>query len=99
MPDRVNAKPLRCYHFPFQVVADHPRLVRLDAEDRQSVAVGAFFGFAETVFAFDLDVVEAVGQLKALDLGALRLRGTVGDQRQFDTRVAQRIDDLMCVRE
>ena len=37
--------------------------------------VGALVRLAETMFALDLDVIEAVRQRKALDLGALGIGG------------------------
>lgn len=37
--------------------------------------IGTFLGLAEAVLAFDLDVVKAVRELEALDLGALGIGG------------------------
>ncbi len=57
--------------------------------------IGALFRLAETMFAFDLDVIEAMGQFEAFDLGALGLGGAVGHQRQFDPARLQRVDGIM----
>ena len=73
-PDRVDAEALRRHDFPFQIVADHPGLGRGDAERLHRVQIGALLRLAETVLALDLDVIEAVRQREALDLGALRCR-------------------------
>jgi len=58
VPDRVNAEALRADDFPFEVVADHPRLVRADSELFHCMLVGPLLGLAEAVLALDLDVVE-----------------------------------------
>ena len=46
------------------------------------MSIGALLGFAETVLAFDLDMIEPMRQVEALDLGALRFSGAIGYQRQ-----------------
>ena len=40
---------------------------------RHGVPVGALLGLAEAVLALDLDVMEAPGEIEAIDLGALQL--------------------------
>ena len=70
-PDRIDAEALRHLDFPFQIVADHPGLGRRHAQRLHGVQVGALVRLAETMLAFDLDVIEPVRQRKALDLGAL----------------------------
>src|SRR5438067_1739848 len=92
MPDRENAEPLRSGHLPLQIVADHPGFVRLDAQGRHCVEVGALFGFAEAVLAFDLNVVEQRSDGKPLDLGALTFGAAVGDQRQQHASRPQGLD-------
>src|SRR2546426_7095916 len=47
------------------------------------------------MFALDLDVIEAMRQQKALDLGALGLRCAIGHQRQLDTACLEFIDGVM----
>jgi len=54
----LNAEALRADDFPFEVVADHPRLVRADSELFHCMLVGPLLGLAEAVLALDLDVVE-----------------------------------------
>ena len=51
--------------------------------------IGALLRLAETVLALDLDVIEAMRQREALDLGALGVGGAVGDQRQPDAERLQ----------
>src|SRR4249919_2061587 len=51
-PDRVDAEPLRCHDFPFQIVADHPGVARGDAERLHGVQIGALLRLAKTVLAF-----------------------------------------------
>ena len=58
VPDRVNAEALRADDFPFEVVADHPGLLRPDSEHFHRMLVGPLLGLAEAVLALDLDVVE-----------------------------------------
>jgi hypothetical protein len=73
VPDCVNAEALRGDDFPFEVIADHPGLVRANSEHFHRMGVGPFLGLAEAVLALDLDVVETVFKGKTQDLGALRL--------------------------
>ena len=47
------------------------------------------------MLALDLDVIEAVRQFKALDLGALGVGGAVGHQRQLDAARLQGVDRVM----
>ena len=63
------------------------------------MAIGLLLGFAEAVLALDLDVVEAVRQGKALDLGALRRGCAVGDERELDAELLQAVERLMRARE
>ena len=55
VPDGVNSQTLRRSDLPFQIVADHPGLVRLDAEGCECMAVGLLLGLAEAVLALDLE--------------------------------------------
>ena len=64
---------------------------------RHGVPVGALLGLAEAVLALDLDVMEAPGQVEAIDLGALQLGRAVGDEGEQHPLPAQRIDDLVGV--
>ena len=57
--------------------------------------IGALFRLAETVLALDLDVIEAVRQREAFDLGALGLGGAVGHERKLDAVRLQRVDRIM----
>ena len=61
--------------------------------------IGPFVGFAETMLALDLDVIEAMGQREAFDLGALDAGCAIGDQREFDAERLQRIDRVMRARK
>ena len=54
VPDCVNAEALRGDDFPFEVVADHPGVVRADSERFHRMIVGPLLGLAETVLALDL---------------------------------------------
>ena len=47
------------------------------------------------MLALDLDVIEAMRELEALDLGALHVGGAVGDQREFDAACLERVDRIM----
>src|SRR4029079_16780489 len=98
-PDGVDAETLRGYNFPFQIVADHPGLGRGDAERFHRVQIGALLRLAKAMLAFDLDMIEAVRQRQAFDLGALRAGGAVGHQRQFDAEFLERVDRVMRARE
>src|ERR1700719_1688324 len=60
VPDRVDPEALRRDDLPFEIVADHPGVLGPDPERRHRMAIGLLLGFAETVLALDLDVVEAV---------------------------------------
>src|SRR5262249_3017647 len=84
VPDAAHAELLRCDDFPFVVVAYHPGIARLDAQPLERVAVDRELGLALAELAFDLDMVEAVRELKAHDLLALKRRRPVGDQRKLD---------------
>src|SRR5207249_6210131 len=59
------------------------------------VSIGAFLRLAEAVLAFDLEVVEALFEGKADNLGALRLGGSVGHQRQAHAQLLEAIEGLM----
>ena len=61
--------------------------------------IGLLLGLAEAVLALDLDVVEAVLQREAHDLGALRLGRAVGDQRELDPELLQPVERLVRARE
>jgi hypothetical protein len=90
VPDRVNAEPLGCHDFPFKIVAEHPGLVRPDAEHFHRMIVGPLLGLAEAVLALDLDVVETVFEGETHDLGTLRL-GPVGPRTGYgliDARIS-----------
>ena len=47
------------------------------------------------MLAFDLDVVETVFEGETHDLGALRLGGPVGDQRQLYAPLLQLVEGLV----
>ena len=51
------------------------------------------------MLALDLDVVETVFEGETHDLGALRLRRAVGDQRQLDAQLLQPVERLVRVGE
>ena len=72
VPDRMDAETLRRRHFPFEIVADHPGLSGFDAERVHGVGIGALFGFAESVLALDLNMVEPLCESKPDNLGPLR---------------------------
>ena len=91
----MNAKTLRGDDFPFEVIADHPGLVRANSEHFHRMGVGPFLGLAEAVLALDLDVVETLFESEPHDLGALRLGRAVGDQRQLDAQLLQPIEGLV----
>ena len=74
VPDRVDAEALRCGNLPLEIVAHHPGLRRRDAQRAHGMPVRALLGFAETMLAFDLDVMETAAQIEAIDLGALQAR-------------------------
>ena len=95
MPDGEDAEALGRGHLPFQVVAHHPGIASLDGEGRHGVAIGAFLGLAEAVLALDLDVVEAPGEVEALDLGPLAFRRAVGHQRQQDATGLEGVEGLV----
>src|SRR6202030_102158 len=99
IPDRIDAEALRRDDLPFEIVADHPGLVRRDAERSERMAIGLLLRLAEAVLALDLDVVEAVLQGKALDLGALRRSRAIGDERELDAEFLQPIERLVRARE
>ena len=61
------------------------------------MAVDGELGLALAELALDLDVVEAMGEVEALDLGALGFGGAVGDEGEADAGVAQRVDRGMGV--
>src|SRR4051812_41560126 len=98
-PDRIDAEALRRLDLPFQIVADHPGIVRPDTERLHGVEIGALFRLAKAVLALDMDVVEAVNELEALDLGALGVGGAVGDERELDAECLELVDRLMRARE
>src|SRR5689334_15782246 len=68
MPNRVHAEPLGCYNLPFKVVADHPGLLRADAEHFHRMIIGPLLGLAEAVLALDLGMVETVFEGEPHDL-------------------------------
>src|SRR5689334_20343310 len=69
-PDRVDTEALGSNDFPFQIVADHPCVRGVDAKRLQCMAIGLLVRLAEALLALDLDMIEAVRQSEALDLGA-----------------------------
>ena len=77
---------------PFEIVADHPGVGRLDGQAFQGVRVNRRLGLALAELALDLDMVEAVLELEPCDLGALGEGGTVGDERELHAGGAQRVD-------
>ena len=93
-PDRMDAQPLRRLDFPFQVVANHPSLLRLGVQRLKCVRVGAFFRLAETVLAFDLDMREVARKIETLDLLALPDAVTVRDERKSDATVVECLQRL-----
>src|SRR5512140_2116116 len=50
VPDRMDAELLRRRHFPLQIVADHPGLMRFDSQRGHGVQIGARLGLAKTMF-------------------------------------------------
>ena len=73
--------------------------MRPDSEHFHGMGVGTLLGFAETVLALDLNVVEAVFEAELHDLGALRLACAVGDQGEPDTLLLKPIERRMRVGE
>jgi hypothetical protein len=61
------------------------------------VQIGPLLGLAEPALALDLDVVEPVCEFESFDLGALRVSGAVGDQRQEDAPLLERVDHFVSV--
>src|SRR5437870_803686 len=59
------------------------------------MGVSAFLGFAKAVLALDLDVVEALFEGEADDLGALRRGGAIGDECQAHTQRLEAIEGLV----
>src|SRR5262249_45429610 len=92
VPDRVDPEPLRGNDLPFEVVADHPCLLRPDAECLHSMGVGTFLRFAEAVLSLDLNMVEPLFEGEAGHLRALRLGGAIGDERQSYTELFEAIE-------
>src|SRR5580700_113954 len=95
IPDRIDAEPLRRDHLPFEIVANHPGVVRRDPKRGERVTIGLLLRLAEAVLALDLDVVEAVLQCETHDLLALRLGGAVGDERELDSESLQPVQRLV----
>jgi hypothetical protein len=58
--------------FPYKIVTEDPAFLSRRTQLAQRMLIGPQLGLAETVLAFDLDVVEVTGETEALDLGALR---------------------------
>ncbi len=92
VPDAAHAEALRRHDFPFVVVADHPGVAGIDLEPLQRVSIDREFGLALAELAFDLDMVEAMAEIEAHDLVALRLGRAVGDQGELDASLAQGVD-------
>ena len=99
MPDRLDAEPLGSHDLPLKVVTDHPGFARANSEHSHRVPTGPLLGLAEAVFGLDLYVIESVFEGEPLDLGALRLRRAVGDQRQLDAQLLQPVERLVRVGE
>ena len=57
--------------------------------------IGMLVGLAEAVLAFDLDMIEAVREIEAFDLGALGVGGAIGHQRELHAERLQLVDRLM----
>src|ERR1700681_240158 len=79
VPDAAHAEALRRHDFPLVIVADHPGVAGLDVEPLQRVAIDRELGLALAELAFDLDMVEAMAEIEAHDLVALRLGRAGGD--------------------
>jgi hypothetical protein len=79
-PDGMDPQTLRCCDFPLKVVAYHPGLSRVNTEHAQSMQIGTLIGFAESMLAFYLNVIEAPRQIKAHNLGSLGLSRSVCHQ-------------------
>ena len=69
--------------------------MRLDLERVERPPIGALFRLAEAVLALDLDVVEAVGEVEALDLRPLGRPVPVGDQPQPNATALQLVEGLV----
>src|SRR5690606_41010771 len=99
VPDAEYAEPLWGRDLPFEVVADHPGVLGMDAERLHGVAVGALLRLAEAGLALDLHVVEAAGEVEASDLGALCVGRAIGHQGQAQAARPQLVDGLDCAGE
>jgi hypothetical protein len=73
--------------------------VRFDLESFHGVHVRALLRLAEPMLSLDPDVVETVSELEPLDLGALRLGRSVGDQGEEHAPPLQGVDHLMGIGE
>ena len=93
MPDGKDAEPLRCSHFPLQIIANHPCIARHNVKRRHRVKIGLFVRLAEARFFLDLNMIKAMCKVKAVNLGALRFRGSVGYERQTQPPLPQLVDD------
>src|SRR5678815_4482922 len=80
VPDAAETELLRRLDLPFVVVAHHPGVAGGAAQTFQRVAVDGGLGLALAELALDLDMVEAVHEIEALDLRALEFGRAIGDQ-------------------
>ena len=59
------------------------------------MGIGALFGFAKAMLAFDLNMVETFFEGEADHLGALRARRSVGYQRQPHPQLFEAVERLV----
>src|SRR5579872_3020763 len=95
----MDAEALRTGDLPFEIVADHPGLVRADAEHLHRMGIGPLLGLTETVLAFYLNMIEAMLKRESHHLRALWPGRAVGDERELDAELLQAVERLMSVRE
>src|SRR5688500_10592717 len=88
-PDARDAKLLRLFDIPLEVVTNHPGLVRCGGELRERHLIDSLVGFAESDLTFNENHVEQRFEPEPFDLLPLHLGGAVRHQRQPASTIAQ----------
>ena len=91
--------PLGTQDVPFEVVAHHPCLLGFDAQSPQGSSVCAVVRFAEALVPFDLDEVEPVTEVEAVDLGTLLRTRAIREEAEAHTSLPEMVDDGVGSRE
>src|SRR5277367_6569396 len=97
-PDGADARGARAGDVAVEAVADHHRLSRRDFQSFERQSKNSGVRLSESVITRDDDRLKKAGEVRTLNLGALNIRRTVGEQREAKIFL-QLMQHLFCFSE